>query len=184
MTHKLKSQCTPEEWAAHLEYHRARRLKNVEEERARRREYAARPEVQAARRLRDAQPEARAARQERDASTEAKARARELRLERVADPGRQESRMDRQRARRTGIHAALFAKLLEEQGNACAVCRRSFDGRQVRRDHCHDSGAPRGLLCHHCNIVEGMLKSMALDPLEFAHRLASYLASPPADRVK
>lgn len=184
MTHKLKAQCTPEEWAVHLEYHRARRLKNIEEERARLREYTARPDVQAARKLREAQPEARAVRRERDTSPEAKARARELRLARAADPGRQEARLDRQRARRTGIHAALFTKLLAEQGNACAVCRRSFDGRQVRRDHCHDSGAPRGLLCHHCNIVEGMLRGMALEPLEFAHRLASYLASPPVGRVK
>ncbi|HET8869801.1 MAG TPA: endonuclease domain-containing protein [Aquabacterium sp.] len=179
-TNKKKADCTPEEWAAHLEYHRLRHAANREKERARQREYRSRPEVKERRRLRDSTPEAKAKRRAYAHTPEAKARAKELVAARKADPDRHEKRLSAQRKRRTGMTNSDVQKLLEFQGNKCAVCEREFDGRQIRADHCHDSGKPRGLLCHHCNIIEGMLRGMALSPNEFAERLHKYLDSPPA----
>ncbi len=178
-TSKPKSDCTPEEWAAHLEYHRVRRLSNIEEERAKRREYNSRPDVKARRKKIDARPEAKAKRRERAQTPEAKARAKELVALRRADAERHEARLSTQRQRRTGLSNQDVKALLIVQNNKCAVCHRSFDGRQARADHCHDSGKGRGLLCHHCNIIEGMLRGMQIAPGVFAERLEAYLCHPP-----
>jgi hypothetical protein len=53
-----------------------------------------------------------------------------------------------------GITAEQFAKMLEDQGGACAICRRSdWPGRHNSPcvDHNHTTGAVRGLLCDSCN---------------------------------
>jgi hypothetical protein len=176
---KTKSTSTPEEWSAHLEYHRLRRLENVERERERLREYNARPEVKERRRLHDAKHSITEKRREYAKTQEAKQRAIELREMKKADPERWAAHLAAQRARRTGVTAAAFKALLQFQQNKCAVCHRSFEGRQIRADHCHDTSAPRGLLCHHCNIIEGMLRSMQISPSDFAHRLNRYLNCPP-----
>jgi hypothetical protein len=36
-------------------------------------------------------------------------------------------------------------------GEHCAICKRGRGSRRLDRDHCHDTGRPRGLLCHRCN---------------------------------
>lgn len=50
-------------------------------------------------------------------------------------------------------------------GTMCAICgieggTTAKNGRRLRLhvDHCHDTGAIRGLLCHHCNTGIGHLK--------------------------
>ncbi len=54
--------------------------------------------------------------------------------------------------------------LLEAQNNLCAICKEvGFDmNKHVRSplnvDHCHSTGAVRGLLCHNCNRALGLLK--------------------------
>ena len=179
-TSKRKSECTPEEWAAHLAYHRSRRLARVEAERERLREYTQRPDVKQRRRERDARPEAVAKRRAYAQTAKAKERAAELVRLRRADTARHEARLSGQRKRRTGLSNNDVLALLALQGNKCAVCQRDFNGRQVRADHCHDSGVGRGLLCHHCNIIEGMLRGMQVKPEAFAERLVKYLAHPPA----
>jgi hypothetical protein len=106
-------------------------------------------------------------------------RAKELRVELKKDPERWGKRLAAQRKARTGFTPEQVEDLLVAQKNRCAVCQKSFEGKQVRADHCHDSGKPRGLLCHHCNIIEGMLRGMGLSAYEFARRMSDYLAHPP-----
>ena len=82
---------------------------------------------------------------------------------------------------------AQVVALWNMQEGACAVCRRPFDekskGLKPHRDHCHQSGAPRGLLCLQCNQIEGILAKLNIAPLEFGQRLHAYLADPPASRL-
>lgn len=58
-----------------------------------------------------------------------------------------------------------YDRLLNEQGGVCAACgraetRKHPSGRicSLSLDHDHATGAPRGLLCHGCNVALGWLK--------------------------
>lgn len=45
-------------------------------------------------------------------------------------------------------------RLLLQENNACAVCRKPFDAmkqQNVHVDHCHETGKVRGILCLYCN---------------------------------
>lgn len=56
------------------------------------------------------------------------------------------------------LSAAEYEAMLEAQGNACAICKRSdWPGKDNRPhvDHCHNSSKVRGLLCSHCNHMLG-----------------------------
>lgn len=55
-----------------------------------------------------------------------------------------------------------WGDLLEKQNGKCAVCGRggadpdmSNSSKRLCVDHCHDTGAIRGLLCGHCNVGLG-----------------------------
>jgi hypothetical protein len=53
-----------------------------------------------------------------------------------------------------GITRDQYEALLEAQDNACAICRTTeWNGKDnsPHVDHCHESGAVRGLLCNRCN---------------------------------
>jgi len=56
---------------------------------------------------------------------------------------------------RYGITAAEFDVMLEEQGGLCAVCR---ERPAEHVDHCHQTGAVRGLTCFNCNGGLGQFK--------------------------
>lgn len=73
---------------------------------------------------------------------------------------------DRYLRYRYGISVNEYAKLIDRQGNKCAICskdlnlkkntaKRSLD---VAVDHCHSSGKVRGLLCASCNQGLGLFK--------------------------
>lgn len=177
----LKSEMSPEQWAEHLRLNREWRKNNLEAQKAARREYNARPEVKAKRRERDASPQARASRtaREADEAYRAERRAIQTALKTVA-PEKHARRLALQTNARTGFTPALIESMLTLQDRQCAVCRRPF-GPKVRHcaDHCHDVGAPRGLLCRQCNMVEGLIKSTGLSPSDFGKRLADYLTNPP-----
>lgn len=56
--------------------------------------------------------------------------------------------------RRTyGIDAEEYGRLLASQGGGCAICLAPActTGRRLSVDHCHTTGAVRGLLCQPCN---------------------------------
>ncbi len=66
---------------------------------------------------------------------------------------------------RYGLAIADYNRMVSDQGNACAICRRVF-GSEVRRrphvDHCHRTRKVRALLCVTCNTAIGSLND---DPL-------------------
>lgn len=56
---------------------------------------------------------------------------------------------------RYGLSEDDFWALYEAQLGACAICKTPFPSTEESRrpcvDHCHATGAVRGLLCDHCN---------------------------------
>lgn len=46
---------------------------------------------------------------------------------------------------------AEFEERLRLQDNKCAICDKTIVGRDIHRDHDHDTGEWRGLLCNNCN---------------------------------
>lgn len=68
--------------------------------------------------------------------------------------------------RRYGITRERYETMLREQGGVCAICKNPETGisprtgtiRLLTVDHCHSTGAIRGLLCNSCNRAIGLLK--------------------------
>jgi len=51
-----------------------------------------------------------------------------------------------------GITIEQYGEMLEAQGGVCAICREPCpSGKNLAVDHCHETGAVRGLLCARCN---------------------------------
>lgn len=124
-------------------------------------EYRKRPEVVERRKA------ARRARYANDAEyrEQVKARARE------SDPAR---KRDLRMRRQFGIGADEFDALLVAQGGRCAICPAEVGdsiGRPLSVDHCHKTGAVRGLLCSACNLGLGKFRD---DP-ELLRKAAEYL---------
>lgn len=71
---------------------------------------------------------------------------------------------DRERQRRFGITPERYSELSESQNGACAICKQPETATRLGKvkalavDHCHQSGAIRGLLCADCNTGIGKLK--------------------------
>jgi len=79
---------------------------------------------------------------------------------------------------KVGFTVEMFNNLLVDQGGRCGCCGVVFSfKRKARADHCHDTNQPRGLLCHHCNLAEGLIKKTGLTPTEWGKRLQQYLDS-------
>lgn len=71
-----------------------------------------------------------------------------------------------------GITPEEYDAMLAEQDGHCAICpREPAEGEYLRLDHCHATLRRRGLLCHNCNVVLGL---MADDP-ELLRAAARYL---------
>lgn len=78
-----------------------------------------------------------------------------------------------------GISIEDFDRMHEEQGGLCRICRQpntsAANDKKVASslvvDHCHETGAIRGLLCHNCNRGIGFMKD---DP-ELLLAAAAYL---------
>ncbi len=55
-----------------------------------------------------------------------------------------------------GIGLEEYNNLLQKQNGVCAICEdRPGNNRSLAVDHCHSTGAIRGLLCFRCNATLG-----------------------------
>jgi len=89
--------------------------------------------------------------------------------------------------KRMGFSTELVDALSKLQAGRCAIClvQMSHGGGPTTEsaDHCHNSNAPRGLLCRICNTALGMYEAhqrpagIRLIPYDI------YLASPPASKL-
>jgi len=70
-----------------------------------------------------------------------------------------------------GITYRVFIGMLEIQDYRCATCRRLLTEQEACVDHCHDTGAIRGILCNHCNRALGLV----YDNRETLKRMMEYL---------
>jgi len=76
---------------------------------------------------------------------------------------------------RYGITIKDYNRMHSEQGGKCGICESKETG--VKRtdnfnvDHCHKSGAVRGLLCHNCNLALGKFN----DDVKYIKAIINYL---------
>lgn len=85
-------------------------------------------------------------------------------------------RATRKNPPRFSITPDHYAALLEKQESRCAICGSAHKSNarkdSLAVDHCHASGAVRGLLCHRCNTAIGLLK----DDVTILEAARAYLA--------
>lgn len=83
------------------------------------------------------------------------------RRSRAADP---DYYKDAYLRKRYGVSMGWYREQFDRQNGTCAICLREetavIRGKRLSLavDHCHDTGAVRGLLCRSCNNAIGMLK--------------------------
>lgn len=70
-----------------------------------------------------------------------------------------------------GITLSDYEHMLEQQGNACAICGKVPAVIRLAVDHCHDTKTVRGLLCSNCNMGIGHFK----DNVGLLQAAATYL---------
>jgi hypothetical protein len=51
-----------------------------------------------------------------------------------------------------------YSRMLDQQEGKCQICGTPPGGKSLAVDHCHSTGAIRGLLCSKCNTGLGMFK--------------------------
>jgi hypothetical protein len=61
---------------------------------------------------------------------------------------------ERKKAKTYGLSLDDYRDLVEKHDGLCAICGEAPD-RGLNVDHCHDTGAVRGLLCSKCNLGLG-----------------------------
>jgi hypothetical protein len=71
---------------------------------------------------------------------------------------------------RYGMTPAEVEAMREKQGHACALCRSPFESVREHIDHCHNTGAVRGILCMACNLKIG-----GWDDMNWRARALAYL---------
>lgn len=83
----------------------------------------------------------------------------------------------KRRIKRYGVTLEEYERRLAEQGGRCAICRgvETYEHNELCVDHCHASGAVRGLLCSKCNKALGGFND---DP-HLLRAALRYLAHPP-----
>lgn len=93
---------------------------------------------------------------------------------------------DGERQRKFGITPERYSELLKSQNGTCAICKQPETATRLGKvkalavDHCHQSGAIRGLLCADCNTGIGKLREntsiflSAIQYLEYHSRQTSH----------
>ena len=78
-----------------------------------------------------------------------------------------------------GLTPDEYDVMFEKQGGVCAIClepekvKRNGKVKNLAVDHDHETGAIRGLLCHHCNVGIGHLKDSPVLLLKASEYLSS-----------
>ena len=57
--------------------------------------------------------------------------------------------------------AGVRDDILQAQNFRCAICNISLTNDTAVLDHCHTTGAIRGVLCRNCNGIEGKVHNLA-----------------------
>lgn len=80
---------------------------------------------------------------------------------------------DRNLKKSFGIGLEEYNRLLDKQGNCCAICKTTAceSGKNFAVDHDHVTGEIRGLLCMYCNTALGKFK----DSVETLKNAINYL---------
>lgn len=71
--------------------------------------------------------------------------------------------------KKNGFTAELFGERLILQNYLCAICKKDID-ETSHADHNHDTGMPRGILCHGCNTLLGRIESVGFGWIEKAKK--------------
>lgn len=82
----------------------------------------------------------------------------------------------KRRCKYKGISVDEYVIMFKEQDGKCKICGISEDKTSKSKlhiDHCHTTGAVRGLLCSNCNTALGLMK----DDIYVLKNAISYLAS-------
>lgn len=170
---------TPEQWAA-------KREKSLQNDIERRKAYyqANKERIKARSKARYESGKADEYLREYRNRSDVKARRRMKAAEKVfkASPEERAANAIYRRAWVTGVPADVFHDMKISQDDKCGVCKNPLDEGRIHTDHCHETGAIRGLLCQGCNTTEGRIRKLGLTPLEFAERLHDYLTNPPASK--
>lgn len=96
---------------------------------------------------------------------------------RERDRARRETVRVRKLLTQYGLTVGQYEELAQRQGGVCAICKKpDAQGTQLAVDHCHDTGAVRGLLCLRCNSGIGLF----YDDLALVRSAMRYLEAPPA----
>jgi hypothetical protein len=61
--------------------------------------------------------------------------------------------------KRYGITLENYEAMLEAQDGGCYICGNPPNAKRLHVDHCHETGAVRGLLCAGCNRTLGWLEA-------------------------
>lgn len=146
------------------------------------REYRRRPEVIAARKeeslKHNSTEKAAASKKAWRSSPEGKAKMHNWYLGKRDNPEFKAKAIDASLKMRYGITTEHRDELLKSQSGKCAICQHpiSFCGRGTTKekahvDHCHETGAIRGILCAVCNTSLGRFN----DDAALLRRAADYL---------
>lgn len=74
-----------------------------------------------------------------------------------------------------GLTHDRFLEMMSEQNGKCAICSAPIqDGRNQHVDHCHTTGAVRGLLCSFCNRGLGCFRDSQIALLNAAAYVARH----------
>ena len=75
----------------------------------------------------------------------------------------EDGRRNREYRNKYGITLEIYEKMYGSQNGACAICERHSTNfaKRLCVDHCHTTGAVRGLLCHDCNTALGKFRDNA-----------------------
>jgi hypothetical protein len=63
---------------------------------------------------------------------------------------------------KNGFTPELFESILISQNYKCALCFSEINI-SSHADHNHDTGSPRGILCHNCNTTLGKVEKLGFD---------------------